>query len=47
MDSIAGHTDWVWHACAKTTQFTNNGWGENDVRTCVFGVFRALNIQNV
>ena len=29
-----------------SSSFTNNGWGENDVRACVFGVFRALNILN-
>ena len=29
-----------------SSSFTNNGWGEDDVRACVFGVFRALNILN-
>ena len=29
-----------------SSSFTNNDWGENDVRACVFGVFRALNILN-
>ena len=29
-----------------SSSFTNNGWGENDVRACVFGVFRALHILN-
>ena len=30
-DNIAGHTDWVWHPCAKTTQFKlHKYWlGEN------------------
>ena len=28
------------------SSFTINGWVENDVRACVFGVFRALNILN-
>ena len=30
----------------KSSSFTNNGWGENDIRACVFGVFRALDILN-
>ena len=29
-----------------SSSFTINGWGEDDVRACVFGVFRALNILN-
>ena len=30
----------------RSSSFTNNGWGKDDVRACVFGVFRALNILN-